>query len=174
MSDTNDSQKAQDLIALEVEVEGFEDWRDALAKEKVELSKIWAKEAGKSKVSLLEACDITARLSCISREIVYFSELINVGYVLEEAVVTFDSEKWGRFGKCTWIKNPKEMSSDPEAFWHKVMPNASDYEISLASALFDTEKAGKQRVTLSSVNFTPRFLFHKTLRFHRMVFSKPK
>lgn len=171
MSDTNDSQEAQDLITLEVEIEGFEDWRDALAL-KVELSKTWAKEAGKKKASLLEACNITARLSCLSREIIYFSELMRMGYVLEEAVVTFDNEEWGHCGKCTWIKNPKEISSDPEAFWYKVMPNASDYDISLASALFDTEKAGKQRMTLSSDNFGPRFLFHQRLLFYRIVFSK--
>ncbi len=172
MSDTYGSQEAQDLITLEVEVEGYDNWRDAFAEE-VELSGTWAKEAGKSKSSLLEACDITARLNRISREVEYFSTLINMGYVLEEAVVTFDNDSWGKFGKCTWIKDHTSYS-DPEVFWRKMVPEASDYSVSLVAACFNTENAGEQKITLSSVAISSGFLFHKTLRFHRMVFSKPK
>ena len=172
MSDTNAAQQAQDRITLEVEVEGYDNWRDAFAKE-VELSGILANEAGKSKASLLEACDITARLNGISREISYFSTLINMGYVLEEAVVTFDNDNWGKFGKCMWIKDHRSYS-DPEVFWRKMSPGASDYSVSLFASCFNTENAGEQKITLSSVAVSSGFLFHKTLRFHRMVFSKPK
>ncbi len=172
MSDTYGSQEAQDLITLEVKVEGFDNWRDAFAEE-VELSGIRAEKAGKSKASLLEACNITARLNCVSREVQYFSELINMGYVLEEAVVTFDNDRWGKFGKCTWIKD-HEAYADPKAFWREVVPEASDYSVSLVCSRFNTENAGEQEITLSSVAIGLGFFFHKTLRFHRMVFSKPK
>jgi len=157
---------------MEVEVEGFGDWREAFAEE-VELKGVWAKEAGKNKASMLEVCDITARLNRISREVEYFSTLINMGYVLEEAVVTFDDESWGKFGKCTWIKN-HESYADPKAFWREVVPDASDYAVSLVAAYFSTENDGDQEMTLSSVAISSGFLFHKTIRFHRMVFSKPQ
>lgn len=172
MPDTYSSQEAQDLINLEVKVEGYENWRDVFAKE-VTLLGTWAKEAGKSKASLLEACDITARLNRISREVEYFSTLINMGFVLEEAVVTFDDDSWGKFGKCTWIKD-HALYSDPEVFWRKMVPEASDYSVSLVAACFNTENAGDQQITLSSVALSSGFRFHKTLRFQRMVFSKPK
>lgn len=172
MSETYGAQEAQDPITLEVEIEGFNNWHDAFAKE-VELSGIWAEQAGKDKVTLLEACDLTARLNRITREIAYFSTLINMGYTLEEAVVTFDNEDWGKFGKCTWIKDHASYS-DPDVFWRKMFSDASDYSVSLIAACFNTENAGEQRITLSSVAISSGFLFHKTIRFHRMVFSKPK
>jgi|AntRauTorcE11897_2_1112592.scaffolds.fasta_scaffold30114_2 hypothetical protein len=172
MSDTHGAQEAQDCIILEVAVEGFDDWRDALAEE-VELEEMWAKEAGKDTVSLLELCDIEARLNHVTREIKYFSTLINMGYVLEEAVVSFDTKDWDKFGKCTWVKD-HEAYSDPNATWRKIAPDATDYDVSLVSARFHTENGGEQRITLSSVAMSYGFLFHKTLRFHRMVFSKPK
>ena len=172
MSDTNASQKAQNRITLEVEVEGYDNWRDAFAKE-VELPGFLAEEAGTSKATLLVACDINARLNRISREVEYFSNLINRGYVLEEAVVTFDNDDWGKFGKCTWIKDHTSYS-DPEVPWRKIDPRASDYSVSLVVSCFNTENAGEQRITLSSLAISSGFLFHKTLRFHRMVFSKPK
>jgi hypothetical protein len=172
MSDTYGAQEAQDLITLEVTIEGFENWRDAFTEE-IEFTGFWAQQAGKDHGSLLEACDIAARLNRISREVQYFSQLINEGYALEEAVVTYDQSEWGKFGKCTWLKNHASYS-DPEVFWRKINPEASDYSVSLVAAYFNTENAGEQRATLSSSALSSGFLFHKTLRFHRMVFSKPR
>jgi hypothetical protein len=172
MSSTYAAQESQDRITMEVEIEGFENWRDAFAQE-VELREPWARVAGKNKATQLEVCDITARLNRTSRELAYLSTLINLGYVLEEAVVTFDTADWGAFGKCTWIKN-HETYSDPNNGWRRVVPDASDYVVSLIVARFKTKNAGEQEITLSSVALSSGFLFHKTLRFHRMVFSAQK
>ena len=171
MSETYGAQEAQDLVDLTVTVEGFDDWRDALGME-VELEDFWAKEVGKKKATQLEVCDTVARLNRISREIDYFSTLINLGYRLEEAVVSFRSEDREKWGKCTWIKDHKAYK-DPKHFWRKMVPGASDFSVSLVGAIFDTEHAGEQVFTLSSVAISSGFLFHKTIVFHRLVFSKP-
>ncbi|MCW9054521.1 MAG: hypothetical protein OQJ98_00865 [Candidatus Pacebacteria bacterium] len=170
MTDTYGAQEAQDLIDLSVKVEGFDNWHDALATE-IEIGGIWAKETGKTKASLLEVCDVMARINRISREIAYFSTLINEGYQLEDAVVSFRGDEEDAWGKCTWIKDHPSYK-DPE---HRLRDMfKSDCAISFASAFFDTEHAGEQRFTLQSVAVCNGFLFHKTILFHRVVFSKPK
>jgi hypothetical protein len=171
-----DPQVSQDAIKMVVEVEGFENWRDALSRE-ISLSGFWAAQAGKEVATLLELCDVETRLNGTSRELGYMSALMNEGFVLEEAVVTFENPEWSTFGKCTWLPDHESYTS-PSAPWHEMMPEASGYNVSLIFSMFKTEHAGEQEITLSSTaiglgGFLLGFLFHKAIQFHKMRFSKP-
>jgi hypothetical protein len=170
MTNTYGAQEAQDRVPVTVVVDGFENWRDALAEEQ-KLNAFWAKIVGADVATREETAIAVAGVNRISREVALFSSLMNLGYVLEEIKVSFPDSERSVWGICSWIKDHPSYSN-PENIWRKLEPDATDHQVGLVSSMFATECCGEQQFTLTSTAIAPGFLFHKSIVFHRVVFSK--
>lgn len=170
MTTTYGAQEAQDLVPVEVLVEGVNDWK-ALLQIEVALEPYAVKCLGKERVTVQEACELAASMNRSSRECAYFSHLMNCDFVLDEAVVSFRIEEESRWGRCTWVKDHPTYA-DPKHEMREWFPDATAYHMSLLDTFFVTEHAGTQRFTLQTTALSRYFAFHKAIIFHRLVFRK--
>jgi len=165
-------QEAQDQVDVTVSIEGFESWQDTLAVE-VELNSVGVKVLGKATATRMEMCDAVAEKNDLTKELVYFSALIDMGYVLEEIQVEFTGKDQQAWGKCTWIKD-HESYRDPNHWWREMVPEATDFQVATIHSWFETENAGQKEFSLQSTAVASGFLFHKSIIFHRIMFSRPQ
>ncbi len=170
MTTTYGAQEAQDLVPVDVVIEGVGDWKELMQIEVAVLPHA-VKRLGKERVTVQEACELAARMNRSSRECAYFSHLMNCGLILDEVVVSFRTDDESRWGRSTWSKDHPSYA-DPDHELRKFFPNASAYDMSLLDAFFVTEHAGEQRFTLQSTALSRSFVFHKAITFHRLVFRK--
>jgi hypothetical protein len=184
MDNTFGLQEKQDAVVLEVSIEGFQDWQDAL-EQKTKLGKTGVSILGKNEASWAEVSAIDSRMNGLTLESAKMNALMNAGYILEELVVSFTSESRAAWGKSVWYKVHPSYSNLDHELRKYAKDGASDYAISLVASMFATEHAGDQLFTLISTTVfgallmgysaeSIGFVFHKSIVFHKAVFVLPK
>jgi hypothetical protein len=179
----NFAQHRQDEVKVEIVINGLEeftgssDWRSAFSST-VHVHDWAAKYFGGTKVNTLDYLRINADLNKVSFEREALSDLLSLGYKLEELEVEFDDEKMAGWGVCTWYKDhPSYHDEELRERWKGGTPEFFSFLV----AMFKTEHAGDQKFTLYSMQMASaailgmpvQVLLHKTLVFRRVVLSLP-
>jgi hypothetical protein len=184
MDNTFGLQEKQDAVVLEVSIEGFQDWQDAL-EQKTKLGQTGVSILGKNEASLAEVSALDARFNGLSLESAKMNALMNTGYILEELMVSFTNESQAAWGRSVWYKVHPSYSDLDHELRKYAKEDASDYAVSLIASMFATEHAGDQRFSLISTTVLGAllmgyrvesigFVFHKSIIFHKAVFVLSK
>ncbi len=176
----NTAQDLQDAVECEIvirdieQITGSRDWKSAFS-DTVRIRPGLEKYFGGSVINTLDYLQFEANLDGTSFEREALSRLIALGYQLEEIEVEFGfddkREKWGR---CVWYKDhpsyhDTKKLEEMKPFLHIIAPLGLNFLISW----FKTENCGDQEFTLTSTQFAPHFVFHKTIIFRKVVLSLP-
>lgn len=168
----------QKHVKAEITVVGVADWRMCFERT-ISLDKIWSSICGGNIVSHLRYLEKEAEVNHHSLERSAVNAFINSGYILEELEVEFTNREEREWGRCIWYKDHPEYKPEiksvffpdptwiPRNFWH---------------AMFKTEHAGDQKFNLFStqmlgaalMGLKSGILLHKSMVYHKVVFSKPK
>ncbi len=179
----NKYQDKQDAVPCQITIQGLEsitgttDWKSAFS-ETVEVYPSVAKYFGGTKVKTLDYLRISADLNHVTFERESLSNLISLGYKLEELEVEFDSPDSRPWGVSTWYKDHPSYDEPKLIEDH---PKGTPEGFSFLYAMFKTEHAGDRQFTLMSSQMVaevwfkknPQFLFHKILLFRKVVLSLP-
>ncbi len=159
----------QSEITADIQVAGIPDLQVFLTKKmKLLSSPDWIKLCGGEEVPLLVYLQTVARVNGVTLERCIVNELLTQGYTLEELVVEIASTEGIKWGKAVWYKEHSSYPAVVEKMFGNAKPN-------FLHALLHTENAGDQHFCLYStqVSLSGGVLFHKTLIYHRAIFSQP-
>lgn len=159
----------QKQVQAGIRVLGVDDWRECL-EGTIKLTPPWSRICGGEEVLLLEYLGKEAEVNGVSFERCVVNELLNKGFCLEELEVEFTNPDQAKWGRAVWIKDypyPNKIEED------HFIPIKSVYLPSFYYARFSTEKEGIQEFCLYSTQFGSGILLHKSIVFHRVVFSPP-
>ena len=160
--------ECQKRICCDMRVLGYADWKDCLM-QTIKLSQPWARICGGAEVPLLTYLHKEAEVNGTSFERCIVNTFLSRGYVLEELEVEFTNPEQVKWGRSIWQKDypyPDKMDEDDD-------PRCSPQ---LYYAKFRTEHSGEQTFCLYSTQMfmSGGILIHKTVVFHKVVFSPPR
>lgn len=124
---------------------------------------------------------VNSDLNGVSMERTVLGQILSLGYQLEELQVEISGDpKKEAWGRCVWYKDHPNYHTNKHA---DLFPNATPTDMSILFAMFKTEHAGDQQISLPSMQMVGAaligqrgqgFLFHKALVFRRAIFSLPE
>lgn len=162
-----------------ISVIGVDDWKSCFTDTVTFDDPFWILKCGGKTVPELKYLEVEAALNEQSLERSVVNRLINLGYILEELEVSFSNSSERQWGRCTWYKeHPKyqepiespfidDVSKVPANFWHAMFK--TKYDGDQHFCLFSMQMIGAALVGQGS-----GILLHKSMVYHRVVFSKPK
>jgi hypothetical protein len=176
MAPPNFSKEAQDKVKFNLVIHGVADWQALLSKT-IQLNEPWSEWCGGLEVPLITYLRKEAELNVVSFERSVMDYLMSNGYTLEELEVEFRDAERAAWGKCVWYKeHPRYLEPMSELF------KGQEKWANLFCSMFKTEHAGDQEFCVLSMQMfagaligqRTGILMHKTLIYHKAVFSLPK
>jgi len=186
----NTCQNEQDAVDCKVTIKSIERitgntlWLSAFSETVALLDdSVTEKYFGSKVVKTIDYFRVNADLNKNSFEREALSDLISLGYRLEELEVQYSSGPQKQWGTCVWYSDHSSYHEQSLADEH---PTATVEDFRVGMAMFKTENAGDQMESLLSAQMMaealyaeeifgrkPQFLFDKKLVFLKVVLSLP-